>query len=173
MVLHWASFALLVGLTVAGSISAAASTDASARTAWSKALATCGLLLTALTALRLIVRIRGTAPTPLPLTAAHRRGIRVVDALLYAVTFALGTNGLLLGAHGAWPALLQAEAAPVPVLECLASREAYDALVGALSALIALHVGGVVIQELRRRNVLCRMVPLLCLAHEEPDQDQQ
>ena len=171
VVLHWASFALLAGLTVAGSVSAAAS-EPSARAAWSKLLATFGLLLLAVTGLRLLVRFRGTAPTPLPLTEAHRRGIRAVDVLHYAVTFALGTNALLLGAHGAWPDLLQAGASVMPLLHYAASRDVYEALVGVLSALIALHVGGVLIQELRRGSVLCRMVPLLCPGHEEPERDQ-
>ena len=51
--------------------------------------------------------------------------------------------------------------AAAPELESLASREVHEVLVFALLGLVALHVGGVVLQQVRRGGIARRMVPFL------------
>ena len=113
----------------------------------------------ALTALRLVTRWRGPSPDPLPLPPLHRRGIDLVHKLIYVVVFALGASGVITAARSTWPEYIRGAIARAPELEHVASREVHEALVFALVALIALHVGGVVVQELRGGGALRRMLP--------------
>lgn len=120
-----------------------------------------GAALMLLTVARLVVRRRGPAVTPLPVSDLHRRGIGVIHALRYGVLFAIGASGFVTGARSAWPDYLQGRLAEAPALEALASREAHEVLVLALIGLVLLHVGGVMVQQLRAGGALRRMVPFL------------
>ena len=161
MALHWASVALIVGLAVAGFVMTDLPPDSSLRLLLSRLHTVSGLTLMLLTVARVVVRRRGRSPAPLPLPPLHRRGVSAVHALLYAVIFGLGASGFLTGARSTWPGYLRGELATAPALERLASRQVHEALVLVLLALIALHVGGVLVQELRFGGALRRMVPLL------------
>jgi cytochrome b561 len=85
----------------------------------------------------------------------------MIHALLYAVTFALGASGFIAGARSAWPDYLRGQLAEAPALEALASRQAHEALVFVLLGLVLLHVGGVMLQQVRTGGILGRMVPFL------------
>ena len=85
----------------------------------------------------------------------------MTHALLYAVTFAIGASGFVTGARSEWPDYLRGQLAEAPALETLASREAHEVLVFALLGLVLLHVGGVMLQQVRKGGVLRRMVPFL------------
>jgi|GEM_PF-713688 len=163
MVLHWASVALIVGLAAAGFVMTDLPPDSSLRLLVSRLHTVSGLTLMLLTVSRVVVRWRGRshAPLPLPLPPLHRRGVSAVHALLYAVIFALGASGFLTGALSTWPGYLRGELAMAPELERLASRQVHEALVFVLLTLVALHVGGVLVQELRFGGALRRMVPFL------------
>ena len=109
-----------------------------------------GATLMLLTVARLVVRRRGPAVSPLPVSDLHRRGVGVIHALLYVVTFGIGATGFVTGARSAWPDYLRGQLAEAPALEALASREAHEALVFALLGLVLLHVGGVMLQQVRQ-----------------------
>jgi cytochrome b561 len=70
-----------------------------------------GATLMLLTVARLVVRRRGPAVTPLPVSDLHRRGVGVIHALLYAVTFGIGASGFVTGARSAWPDYLRGQLA--------------------------------------------------------------
>jgi cytochrome b561 len=98
---------------------------------------------------------------PLPVSKLHRRGIGAIHASLYAVTFAIGASGAVTGALSAWPSYLRGQLAEAPALKELASREAHEVLVFLLLGLVLLHVGGVMVQQVKSGAILGRMVPFL------------
>ena len=157
--LHWFAAALIVGLAAAGFVMTDLPADSSGRRLISRMHTLGGATLMLLTVARLVVRRRGPAVTPLPVSELHRRGVGVIHALLYAVTFAIGTSGFLTGARSAWPDYLLGRLAKAPALGELLSREAHELLVFALLGLVMLHVGGVMVQQVRQGGVLGRMVP--------------
>ena len=95
----------------------------------------------------------------------------MIHALRYVVTFAIGASGFITGARGAWPDYLRGQLAEAPALEALASREAHEVLVFVLLGLVLLHVGGVMLQQVRTGGVLRRMVPFLGRASPSPGRD--
>ena len=157
--LHWVSAALIAGMGAAGFVMSDLPADSSSRLLLSRSHSLVGVALMAITALRLGVRRRGPTPDPLPLPPLHRRGIDAVHALIYVVIFALGASGLVTAARSAWPGYLRGAIGSAPDLEHVASREVHESLVFALIVLIALHVGGVIVQELRGGGALRRMLP--------------
>lgn len=161
VVLHWLAASLIVGLATAGFVMTDLAADSTARLLISRMHTLGGATLMVLTVARLIVRRRGPAVTPLPVSDLHRRGIGAIHALLYVVTFAIGASGVVTGAMSAWPNYLRGQLDQAPALEALASREAHELLVFTLIALVALHVGGVMLQQVRTGGVLKRMVPFL------------
>ena len=159
--LHWLAAALIVGLATAGFVMTDLPADSSGRLLISRMHTLGGATLMLLTVARLVVRRRGPAVTPLPVSELHRRGVGVIHALLYAVTFAIGASGFVTGARSAWPDYLRGQLAEAPALEALVSRQAHEALVFVLFGLVLLHVGGVMLQQVRTGGVLGRMVPFL------------
>ena len=159
--IHWLAAALIVGLATAGFVMTDLPADSSGRLLISRLHTLGGATLMLLTVARLVVRRRSPPIAPLPLSDLHRRGVGAIHALLYAVTFAIGLSGFVTGATSAWPDYLRGALAEAPELESLASREAHEVLVFALLGLVALHVGGVVLQQVRRGGIARRMVPFL------------
>ena len=157
--LHWLSAMLIAGLAVAGFVMTDLAPASSARLLLARMHTLGGLTLMLLTIARLVVRRRGPAITPLPVSALHRRGVGVTHALLYAVIFAIGASGFITGALSAWPDYLQGTLREAPALATLASRELHEVLVFALLGLVGLHVGGVMLQQARKGGVLRRMLP--------------
>jgi cytochrome b561 len=158
--LHWLGALLLVGLAAAGFVMTGLGAGSSERLWLARAHTLGGAALMLLTVARLVVRRRGPKVAPLELGALHRRGVGAVHALLYAVIFALGLSGAVTGATSAWPDYLRGAVATAPELATRWPRQAHEALVLALVGLVALHVGGVLVQHLRRGGVLQRMAPL-------------
>lgn len=161
VVLHWAAAALIVGLATAGFVMTELPADAGARQLLARLHTISGFALMALTLARLLVRRRGPTPAPLPVPAVHRRGIGVVHALIYVATFGLGASGAMTAARSAWPDYVHGDIAVAPALDALASRQAHELIVFALIGLIALHVIGVFVQQVRHGGALRRMVPFL------------
>ena len=156
--LHWLGAALILGLAAAGFVMTDLPPGSGARLLLSRAHTLGGAALMLLTVARLVAR-RGAAPAELPLSALHRRGVAAIHAALYGVTFLLGASGFVTGARSAWPDYLRGRLGEAPDLEAFASREAHEALVSVLLALVALHVAGVMLQQLRSGGVLARMAP--------------
>jgi cytochrome b561 len=161
VVLHWLAGGSILGLAVVGFVMSDLPPESTARLLLSRIHTLGGAALMLLTVARLVVRWRGPRVAPLQLGELHRKGVGATHAMLYVVTFAIGLSGVVTGALSAWPSYLRGELAEAPALEALASRELHEALVLALLGLIALHVGGVVLQQLRGGRVLRRMLPLL------------
>ena len=159
--LHWFGAMLIVGLATAGFVMTDLPADSSVRLLLSRMHTLGGATLMAVTVARLLVRRRGPGVTPLPVSELHRRGVGVIHSLLYAVTFAIGASGFVTGARSAWPDYLRGQLTKTPALEALASRQAHEVLVFALLGLVLLHVGGVMLQQVRKGGVLRRMVPFL------------
>ncbi len=159
--LHWLAAALIVGLAAVGFVMTDLPADSSDRLLVARLHTLGGATLMLLTIARLVARRRGPAVTPLPISDLHRRGAGVIHALLYAVTLSIGASGLLTGARSAWPDYLRGKLTRAPALQALVSREAHEVLVFALLGLVLLHVGGVVLQQVRAGGVLGRMVPFL------------
>ncbi len=157
--LHWSSAAIIVMLGAAGFVMSDLPPESGLRLLLSRLHTVLGVTLMALTVARLVVRRRGEPPAPLPLAPLHRRGAGIVQGLLYATIFALGASGLVTALRSAWPSYVRGELARAPALEHVASRELHESLVFVLLALVALHVGGVVVHEVRRGGALRRMIP--------------
>jgi cytochrome b561 len=167
--LHWLGALFIVGLAAAGFIMTDLPGDSAGRLLVSRLHTLGGATLMLLTVARLVVRRRGPEMKPLPVSELHRRGVGVIHALLYAVVFAIGASGLVTGAGSAWPDYLRGQLAEAPALEALASREAHEVLVFALIGLVLLHVGGVLLQQVRQGGVLRRMMPFLVRPAASPE----
>lgn len=169
--LHWLSAALIFGLSTAGFVMTDLPPSASERLLISRMHTLGGVVLMLLTAVRFVVRRRGPRVTPLPVSELHRRGIGVIHASLYATIFAIGASGALTGALSAWPDYLRGQLAEAPALKALASREAHEVLVFLLLGLVLLHVGGVMVQQVKRGAILRRMVPFLGSSSRTSERD--
>lgn len=154
---HWGSALLIATIATAGFVMTDLAADSSTRLWLSRLHSILGMALMLATVARVATRMRSQKPEPLPLPPLHRRGIALVHGLLYINLFALGATGALTGALSAWPDYLQGRLAEAPQLEELASREVHEALVFMLGTLLMLHVGGVLVQELRGGGALRRM----------------
>jgi cytochrome b561 len=159
--LHWVGAFFIVGLATVGFVMTDLPADSPRRLLLSRMHTLGGAALMLLTVTRLVVRRRGPAVQPLPLSDLHRRGVGAIHALIYAVTFGIGASGFATGAQSAWPDYLKGVVAAAPKLGALASRELHEALVFALGGLVLLHVGGVMLQQVRKGGVLRRMAPFL------------
>ncbi|MCA9606285.1 MAG: cytochrome b/b6 domain-containing protein [Myxococcales bacterium] len=159
MAIHWLSLVLVAGLAGAGFFMVGLPDDSGTRLLLSRLHAVGGVTLMLLVGARLFLRARRPAPAPLPLAPLHRRGIAVIHGLIYAVLGGIGATGALTGIRGAWGNYLRGAVSNAPALDALLSREVHEALVLSLVGLLALHVGGVVLQQVRRGDVLQRMIP--------------
>lgn len=159
--LHWLGAVLIMGLATAGFVMTDLAPGSGARLLFARMHTVSGATLMLLTVARLIVRWRSPAVAPLPLSAMHRRGVGAIHVLLYIAVFALGASGVATGAQSAWPDYLRGQLAEAPALEALVSRQAHGALALSLLVLVLLHVGGVMVAEIRKGGVLRRMVPFL------------
>lgn len=159
--LHWLAAALIVGLATVGFVMTGLPADSSGRLLISRLHTLGGATLMLLTVSRIVVRRRGPAVRQLPVSELHRRGVGVIHALLYVVTFAIGVSGFVTGARSPWPDYLRGRLEEAPALEIIASRQAHEALVFVLLGLVLLHVGGVIVQQVRTGGIVRRMVPLL------------
>jgi cytochrome b561 len=161
VVLHWVSAGIVAALATAGFVMSDLPADSNLRLLLSRSHTLLGVTLMALTVARLVVRWRGKSPDPLPLSALHRRFVSVVHGAIYVLVFGLGASGLVTALLTAWPSYVRGERALAPDLEHVASREVHETLVFGLLLLVALHVVGVLAQELRRGGALRRMIPFM------------
>lgn len=158
--LHWISAALVVGLVVVGFVMVDLPAEAPLRRVLGRVHSLSGLTLGTLTLGRFLVRMIGKNPAPIPLAPMHRKGVSVVHALIYVALFGMGASGVGTALGSSWPAYVGGEA-PAPVLEGLLSRQVHGALIFGLLLLVAAHVVGAVVQQLRQGRTLRRMLPFL------------
>lgn len=159
IVFHWLTAILIAGLVLVGFIMTDLAADSAERLLLARLHTVTGILLMLLVVVRLVVRRRSKHPTALPMKPLHQRGVELINGLMYVVTFGIGLSGALTGALSTWASYLQGQLSEVPELGHLVSRQAHEVLVFVLLGLIVLHVGGVVVYELRHGGVLKRMLP--------------
>lgn len=157
--LHWLGMLFLFGLAIAGFMLGDFPSDSASRLLLSRLHTAGGMSLMLLTAARFFIKQRSASIEPLPLSDFHRKGVQVVHGLLYALTFAIGLSGFLTGARSTWPDYLRGHLSSAPNLEAVTSRGIHEVLVFALFGLVALHVGGVLFQQLRQGGIIRRMQP--------------
>lgn len=161
VVLHWLGAVMVVGLLAMGTVLAGLP-DGDASRLWPGRLHSAGgMLLGGLMLLRLVVRLRGPKPAPLALPALHRRGLGAVHALLYVVVLAMAATGMGLAFSSGWSAFVQGDVATPPALAGLRARDVHAWLRWPLLGLVAAHVVGVLVQQVRKGDSLRRMLPFL------------
>lgn len=157
--LHWLSAAFIAGLVVVGFVMTDLPPDAPQRRLMGLMHSVGGMLFVLLTIVRLVVRKRGTNPEPLPLPALHRKGVGAVHALIYGAIFVLGASGIATALGSTWRAYVWGDELAAPALGGMLSRQVHGVVVIAMLVLIGAHVGGVLLQQLKRGGVLRRMWP--------------
>lgn len=161
MAIHWATAVLLIVMVVVGGTMGDLDPESPARRWFSRLHTVGGITLVLLTALRLWVRRKGPRPASLGLAPLHQLGVGVIHGLLYVVVFGLGLSGLATArSSGHWHEYLFGSAAGAPDTSGLA-HGVHETLVGALIVLVALHVGGAIVDQIRRGGTLRRMIPFL------------
>lgn len=156
--LHWLSAALLVGLVIAGLTMVRLPADEPMRRIIGRVHSLSGVTLGLLTLVRLVVRLRTKGPAPIPLAPLHRRGVAVIQALLYGALFGMAVTGVATAARSNWHAYIEGTDLS-PVFDGLASRQVHGTLVFGLIALAGAHVIGVLVQQVRKGETLRRMLP--------------
>ncbi|MBE2248648.1 MAG: cytochrome b/b6 domain-containing protein [Myxococcus sp.] len=158
--LHWLSAALLVGLVVVGFVMVDLPADTALRRGLGRAHSLTGVALGLLTLVRLVVRLRGPSPAPLPLAPLHRRGASFIQGLLYVGLFGMAATGVATAYRSNWHGYLEG-AEPSPVFDGLRSRQVHEGLVAGLLVLVGAHVIGALVQQLRKGGTLRRIWPSL------------
>ncbi len=119
-----------------------------------------GIVVLALTVLRLVWRWMDGSPEPLQdLSPLHRRMVGFIHALLYLVLAGLSISGVILLMQSGLGAILfglSSEPIPADLGEYL-PRQAHAAEARVYMALLVAHVGGVLVHQLTHGEVLARM----------------
>jgi cytochrome b561 len=160
IVLHWLSAALILALLLAGFI-AANSTDSATKAAILRLHAPTGVLVLALTVLRLVWwlafdrRPEPPAETP-PLQAKAAKG---VHGLLYLTVVVLAASGVaLMALSGARPILMGEVEGVLPDFWNYPPRYVHAAMAWLLALLVVSHVAAALHHQLiRRDNVMGRI----------------
>ncbi len=161
MALHWLVAALLGGLVVVG-FRLADLPDGDASRLWPGRLhSATGMVVGALMLARLVVRRRGPAPEPLPMPTLHRRGVGAVHGALYVTVLAMVVSGMAMALGSDWGAFVRGDLAVPPKLAGLWVREGHELVGFGVLGLVAAHVVGVLVQQVRKGGTLRRMVPFL------------
>lgn len=158
--LHWVSAALLVGLVIVGTVMVGLPADEPLRRVLGRVHSLTGVTLGFLTLVRLVVRLRGTSPSPIPLAPLHRKGAAFIQALIYFGLFGMGVTGVATAYRSNWHAYIEG-VDPSPVFDGLLSRQVHGVLVIGLMLLVGAHVIGVMVQQVRKGGTLRRVLPFL------------
>lgn len=161
--IHWASAILIAGLFAAGLTMVGLDPIDPMRRNLGRVHTVAGVLLAVLTLARLFIRRRTARPAALDAPLLHRRGIAVVHALLYVVSFGVILTGLgtVLRVRDQWHPYLLGELPKPPSFEALTSRTVHEVLAFLLVGLVSAHVVGVLVQELRKGGTIRRMLPFM------------
>lgn len=158
--LHWLSAALLVGMVVVGLVMVGLPPDEPLRRVLGRMHSLTGVTLGLLTLARLVVRLRGPSPAPIPLAPLHRQGAAFIQALIYLGLFGMAATGVATAYRSNWHAYIEG-ADPSPVFDGLLSRQVHGALIIGLVLLVGAHVVGVLVQQARKGGTLRRVLPFL------------
>lgn len=158
--LHWAMAALIALLAPIGWLMSDADPDGAARLWLSRAHAGLGMTLGLLLIARVVTRVRAAKVAELPgSTSPQRMLMRVIHGGIYAALVVTLISGNATSILGDWPSYLFGSTPSAPDLHPIVHREGHERFVFALLGLTLLHVGGVVLHEIRKGGALRRMLP--------------
>jgi cytochrome b561 len=160
IVLHWLSAALILALLAAGFI-AANTADPATKAAILRLHAPTGVLVLALTVLRLVWWLAfDRRPAPLPdLPRLQARAAGAVHGLLYLTILVLAASGVaLMALSGARPILMGEVEGSLPDFWNYPPRYVHAAMAWLLAVLVVSHVAAALHHQLVRRDgVMARM----------------
>lgn len=158
--LHWVMAASIAALAPIGWLMSDADPDGAARLWLSRAHAGLGASLGVLLLARIVIRLRAPKVREVHATTSYQRvAMRVVHLGLYVVLALVLVSGSVTSVAGDWVSFLLGEAAHAPDLHALPPREGHELFVFTLLGLTVLHVGGVMLHEVRKGGTLRRMLP--------------
>ena len=145
---HWTSAALILTMIPTGFLMQDA--EGATKLLLYRSHAAVGILLVALTLIRIIWRFRHPTPVPPPgLEPLHVRGLEVTHVLMYLLLLVLSVSGLAMLGLSALPEVLRGGSTTYPDLTELGPRKAHGAAAYAYIALLVLHVVGVAVHQIR------------------------
>jgi len=145
---HWLSAILILAMIPIGFLMQNA--DGGAKLLLYRAHAATGLLILAITVVRISWRIRQPVPAPpASMGKLHVRGLEATHVLLYAVLLALSVSGVAMLALSDLPQVLSGASGDYPELAELGPRRAHGAGAFAYIALLIAHIGGVILHQVK------------------------
>jgi len=145
---HWLSALLILAMIPIGFIMQDA--DGATKLLLYRLHCGIGLLLLAMTVVRILWRFK--QPTPAPpagMGKLHVRGLEATHVLLYVILLALTVSGVAMLALSDLPQVLSGASSDYPDLAELGPRKAHGAGAFTYIALLIAHVGGVVLHQVR------------------------
>lgn len=155
--LHWLSAAVIVWATASGFL-VMLGADSGLAASVSDVNVSLTALLVPVFALRIGLRLFGTVPAPLDVSAGERRAARIGHAALYLLTTATLLSGILMMDRDI--RIFDCWVLPRPLADESLNRGfalVHRAVAGALAVMIVIHVAAVVRHERRGTRVLRRM----------------
>jgi cytochrome b561 len=143
---HWLSALLILAMIPIGFIMQDA--DGATKLLLYRLHCGIGLLLLAMTVVRILWRFK--QPTPAPpagMGKLHVRGLEATHVLLYVILLALTVSGVAMLALSDLPQVLSGASSDYPDLAELGPRKAHGAGAFTYIALLIAHVGGVVLHQ--------------------------
>ena len=153
--IHWTSALLILSMLPLGLVMTRI-VEGAAQQSMYRAHVSIGLIVLALTALRLVWRlVEPWAPPPPGLSALREKVFKWTHILLYVAVISMVTSGVAM--------LLSSDVSVLPTrvvpadIQDVPPRASHRFLSQVFIALLALHIGGVMQYQLRKGDVLSRM----------------
>jgi len=162
VVLHWLSAAFILGLLAAGFV-AANTTDPATKAAILRLHAPAGVLVLALTVLRLVWWLAiDRRPAPVAdLPVLQTKAAKAVHGLLYVAIVVLAVSGIaLMALSGARPILMGEVEAVLPNFWDFPPRRVHAVMAWLLALLVVTHVAAALYHQLIRRDGVMRRMTL-------------
>lgn len=156
--LHWLTAAVIIALLVLG-FRAAAMDDAASKAALLRVHVPLGVLVLAMTILRIGWRFFDRAPDPVRQGRLQAVAARGVHVLLYVTIIVMGASGIgMLAISGAGPILFGGAPASLPNFSKLAPHVPHALGAFTLLALLTLHISAALYHQfIRRDRLMARM----------------
>jgi len=156
--LHWIIALLVVAMIPTGLMMARTLDDAVRLDLYRVHLAI-GWLVVALTAWRLVLRVRQPVPAPAGLAAWNRRLLHTVHWAIAVFPLLLAVSGTATMLQNDLGPLLMAGEAPPPTLDVEQARLGHQVGAYLFGVLLVVHVAGIVRHQQRRGDALAPMRP--------------
>lgn len=121
-----------------------------------------GIIILALTVVRLVVRIIAPRPAPVPGSRGAQKVATGIQHLTYTLTVLIVVSGLMLAFKADLFAILFSHTGSLPKdFEDYSAHEAHGYLADALMAVVALHVAGALKHQLVLKNNIMSRITFL------------